>query len=85
MVDKNYPTVFFNFFYFFGKTSPTSPNYSRSKMKLIILLVALATGAYATESKPASECITDYALNDNKGCIALSEFGQCVATAPKSE
>ena len=47
-----------------------------------LFVLSLGVMASATESKPASECITDYALENNKGCNALSAFGQCVALAP---
>ena len=51
---------------------------------LTFSLLFLASAAAAETSKPASECITDYALG-SKGCIALSAFAYCVAKAPHDD
>ena len=49
-----------------------------------VSLVALALAGVSHAEEPAKQavaCISDYALNDNKGCQAVIAYAVCVANA----
>ena len=54
-------------------------------LSALSILSSCAGFTSAQDGKSAAACITDYSLAANKGCSAISTFGQCIAESPPND